>query len=464
MRSKGLVWLMVVVLLVSSAAPAAAATGDKIVRTRDGLNGLVVVNLLCGLLGCTVKGSLDAPGTSDAGSLFLVSGLLTTVVNLVMSLLGIVSIEADQPVALSQTTGWDGDQASAAVVNELSRREPMNYHGTTVWQGYVEQPASGIVGVRDAHCTSGLTGGGIVAVIDTGVDVTHPALAPVLVPGYDFTRNAPGGGETSQSDQASAAVVNEVHWVNGSTVASVDQASAAVVNDPRRQAYGHGTMVAGVIHLVAPTARIMPLRAFGDDGVGYTSDILRAVYYGVRNGAKVLNMSFSRPSNSAELKRAIEYATARGVIAVSSAGNDGTSAAVYPAALGNVIGIASTSNQDRRSWFSNYGTPNVWVAAPGEGIITTYPGATYAGTWGTSFSAPFVAGAAALLVDLQPTANHTQASSAISKARRLTWDLNYGRLDLEQAIWAGRSMWPWAPMQTPPASCYTSGADWTPAQ
>ena len=465
MKSKGLAWLMVVVLLVSAAAPASAAQGDKIVRTRDGLDGLTVVNSLCRLLGCQVLLALDtSPGTTNGASLFLVRGLLTTIVNLALSLLGIVSIEADRPVSLSQVLPYDADQASAAVVNELYRRAPMNYYGTNVWQGYVEQQASAIVGVRDAHCSSGLTGRGIVAVIDTGVDTTHPALAPVMVPGYDFTRNVPGGGETSDSDQASAAVVNDVYWVNGSTVAAVDQASAAVVNDPDRQAYGHGTMVAGVIHLVAPTARIMPLRAFGDDGVGYTSDILRAIYYATNNRAKVLNMSFSRPSSSAELKRALDHATQRGVIAVSSAGNDGTSAAVYPAAFGSVIGIASTSNDDRRSWFSNYGTPNVFVAAPGEGVITTYPGGTFAGTWGTSFSAPFVSGAAALLVDLQPTATHSQASSAVSRAKRLTWDLNYGRLDLEQAIIAARALWPSAPLQPAPASCSTSGVDWTPVQ
>jgi hypothetical protein len=465
MRSKGLVCLMVVVLLVSSAAPAAAATGDKIVRTKVGLDGLKVVEYACRLLGCTVLFAIDTPpGETGHSSLFLVRGLVDGVLTLLLSLLGLASIEPDAPVRLTETMAYDSDQASAAVVNELYRREPMDYYGTTAWQGYLEQPASAIVGVRDAHCTFGLTGRGVVAVIDTGVDTEHPTLAPFLVRGWDFTRDVAVGGETAGVGQASAAVVNDVQWVNGSTAAAVDQASAAVVNDPDREAYGHGTMVAGVVHLVAPTARIMPLRAFGDDGQGHTSDVLRAVYYAVHHGAKVLNMSFSRSSSSPELKRAIDYATQRGVIAVASAGNDGRSAAVYPAALGNVMGIASTGNDDRRSWFSNYGTPNVWMAAPGEGVITTYPGGTFAATWGTSFSAPFVAGAAALLVDLQPSASNSQVSSAVARAKRLTWDLNYGRLDLHQAILAGRSLWPYAPTQAPPEPCYSSGADWTAAQ
>lgn len=465
MRSRGLVWLMVAVLLVSAAAPASAASGDKIVRTKVGLDGLKIVESACVLLNCIVLFAIDTPPEqTSGGTLFLVRGLLDNTLTLLLSLLGLASIEPDAPVHLVQAAPYDADQASAAVVNELYRREPMDYYGSHAWRSYLEQPANEIVGVRDAHCAYGLTGRGTVAVIDTGVDTEHPTLAPVLVPGYDFTNNVPLGASTAGVGQASAAVVNDVNWVNGSTVAGVDQASAAVVNDPDREAYGHGTMVAGVVHLVAPTAKIMPLRAFGDDGRGYTSDILRAIYFATHRGAKVVNMSFSRSGSSPELKRAIDYATARGVIAVASAGNEGTSAAVYPAALGNVMGVASTSNADRRSWFSNYGTPNVWMAAPGEGIITTYPGNTFAATWGTSFAAPFVAGAAALLVDLQPTATNTQVATAVARAKRLTWDLNYGRLDLTQAILAGRAQWPSAPLQPAPDACYTSGVDWTPAQ
>jgi thermitase len=221
--------------------------------------------------------------------------------------------------------------------------------------------------------------------------------------------------------------------------------------------------VAGVVHLVAPTARIMPLKAFGANGQGYTSDILRAIYYATNRGAKVLNMSFSRPTSSNEIKKAIDNATNRGLIAVASVGNDGSSSLTYPSALANVMGVASTSNGDLRSIFSNYGSQQVWVAAPGEAIVTTYPWGSYAAGWGTSFSTPIVAGEAALLVGLKSTATYSQVSSAISQAKPLTSSLGYGRVDLLKAIQAGRSLWPTAPRSPVPASCSGANVDWTPA-
>jgi subtilisin family serine protease len=264
--------------------------------------------------------------------------------------------------------------------------------------------------------------------------------------------------------QASAAVLDGVYVLNASTLAVVDQASAAVLDDPGNVAYGHGTMVAGVVHLAAPSAKIMPLKAFGPNGQGYTSDILRAIYYATQKGAKVLNMSFSRSTSSAELKRAIDNAVAKGLIAVASAGNDGSSAAVYPAAYDNVIGVASTSNADVRSSFSNYGSTNVWVAAPGEAIITTYPWGSFAAVWGTSFSAPYVAGEAAVLAGMQGGVSNSQVSSLVSRAKRLTSDLNYGRVDFYQAVQGARALWPLAPKYPVPDTCSASGNDWSAIQ
>ena len=100
------------------------------------------------------------------------------------------------------------------------------------------------------------------------------------------------------------------------------------------------------------------------------------------------------------------------------------------------MGVASTDYNDQRSSFSNYGPALVWVAAPGEMIISTYPFSSYAASSGTSFSAPFVAGVAALLRDIRISCNQAQAAQAISNARKLTPELGNGRLDVYQAVGA----------------------------
>ncbi len=295
-----------------------------------------------------------------------------------------------------------------------------------------------------------MKGAGIVAVIDTGTDPNHPALQKVLVPGYDFTRNQYGEGDETADVLLTGPVADPSQslWVNSDTTALVSQSTAAVVDgNPQYSDFGHGTMVAGVIHLVAPGARLMPLKAFGADGTGKTSDILRAIYWAVQNHANIVNMSFNLAGYSQEVKNAIDYASLNGVISVAAAGNQGQDVLVYPAAYENVISVASTTNDDQRSSFSNYGSDLVWVGAPGEGIVTTYPFGTYAAGWGTSFSTPFVSGGAALmldyggslLMDLLIFRNQSDSAQAVAHARSLGSDLGHGRLDIFQALTAWRN-------------------------
>jgi subtilisin family serine protease len=282
-------------------------------------------------------------------------------------------------------------------------------YGTHAWVGYVQQPAVYLTNAATAQ-QQHYTGTGVVAVIDTGVDPNNPILAPVLVPGYDFTRNVAGyASDLADINQSTAAILEQstaaileqqqVVQLNQSTAAILEQSTAAILEGQKLPAYfGHGTMVAGLVHLIAPSAKIMPLKAFNADGSSSTSNIVRAIYYAVDHRANVINMSFSLPTISDEVMRAINYATRKGAVCVASVGNEGQAALVYPAAFGNVIGVASTNQQEQRSSFSNYGADLVTVAAPGEALITTYPGAHYAAVWGTSFSSALVAGGADLLL------------------------------------------------------------------
>jgi thermitase len=141
-------------------------------------------------------------------------------------------------------------------------------------------------------------------------------------------------------------------------------------------------------------------------------------------------MSFDMTASSTELKDAINYANAHNVICVASAGNDGENEMVYPAGIQNVMGVASTNNQDQRSTFSNYGDQIVWVAAPGEGVITTYPFSTYAAGWGTSFSSPMIAGTSSLVLNLQSAFNVNQVAWMIAHAKWVGLNMGNGRLDV----------------------------------
>jgi len=405
-----------------------------IVRTNLGQAGL---QSACQRNGCTVVGNLDG----NQAMVFLVvptqQGLLPDLLAGILRLVtGVLDAEPDQglmipPNPSSTTTSYNPPSA-------LWDTTPVNYYGTTVTHGYVNQPAAQILHLSQAQNAFHVSGSGIVADIDTGVDPNHPALKSVLLPGYDFTRNLVGGSELRDISLSSPppCYTCAAAFVNQHTAAMVDQHTAAMVDGSAYAAFGHGTMVAGVIHLVAPTAKILPLKAFHANGTGTLSDIIRALYYAVQNNAKVINMSFDLSTNSTELSNAINYANGRNVICVASSGNDGQQEVVYPAGMKNVMGVASTNNWDQRSTFSNYGNQIVWVAAPGEGIVTTYPFATYAAGWGTSFSSPFVAGTSSLIVNMQPKDNQSQAAWAMSHAKWIGWNMGNGRMDIYMSLWS----------------------------
>lgn len=268
------------------------------------------------------------------------------------------------------------------------------------------------LGAEDAWQAS--TGAGVVvAVLDTGVDAGHPDLAGRVLPGYDAVKRRAGG-----------------------TV------------DPN----GHGTHVAGsiagagAISGMAPDARILPVRVMNARGNGNTGDIVAGIVWAVNRGAQVINLSLgSRTADKAE-EAAVRWARSRGVIVVAAVGNDGGTKALYPAAYGDhkrnsgtsrdpVIGVAATHRTGERASFSQRGYA-VDVAAPGVRVLSTVPRAkgSYAWESGTSMSAPFVAGTAALLVSRLITDNPRlspaeRATIAIGAIRRSSRDLGSGGVD-----------------------------------
>src|SRR6266851_685400 len=172
--------LLILIGFILVDAKPAAAQNRYIVRTTGGLSS--VLNL-CSLLGCQVQGSLDGNINQTflvTSSTNIVVNLLNFTVNLVESLLGIQSIEPDNLLPVPQTK-----------INSISS----GLYGTPVTHGYAAQPAANIIRLSDAQKGFNIAGTGIVAVIDTGVDPNHPVLHPVLLQGYDFTRNQPGASE-----------------------------------------------------------------------------------------------------------------------------------------------------------------------------------------------------------------------------------------------------------------------------
>jgi len=418
-------WILLVFLGLWSSP--AAADNRFIVRASS---GLAFLQQICLLSGCNIP----RPGGIDGtlGRVFLVTtpDLLdpNAFLQILRSQPGIEHVEQDALLRVMQST-------AAAPPSGLWDTVPVTYYGATVIHGYVSKPAIGIIHLPDAQTTFKVSGAGTVAVIDTGVDPSHPVLQSVLLAGHDFTRNIDGSAsELPDVNQSSIGSGASPAMVNQSSAAILDPQSVFNFSQPQYQAFGHGTMVSGIIHLVAPTALIMPLKAFKADGTGYLSDILSAIYFAAQNGANVINMSFSFSTYSVELAKALKYATRHRAVCVASAGNNGKDEIIYPAALANVMGIASTSDKDALSSFSNFGEDLVWVAAPGEGIITTYPFGTFAAGWGTSFSAPFVSAAAALLQGVRAKCNQSCAEGSLAHAFWISPDLGNGRIDLYQAV------------------------------
>lgn len=402
------------VVFFGLAAQAGAASYPLIIQ----ISPLANITTIASALGGTVVDSI--PG---ANTYLLNVPLVPT--NTIASLLGIQAMELNTGVTLP----------TVAQVGVLA------VPPGTPSDWYKAQPSMLLIHSDDAHAYS--RGRGVViADINSKVDVGHPALIGHLTTGYDFVANKPSG--TSALNQSSASFVDQssASFVDQSSASFVDQSSASFVDTSSilgagNPAYSHGTLCAGIIAVVAPDSMIMPLRAFDEQGSSDIFTLAKAIRYAAQQGAQVINMSFGTLENSQTLNSAVNYALGRNVILVASAGNNNTSAPQYPAAFSGVLTTAATDLLDKKASFSNYGS-FIYVDAPGTNIIASYPGGYYSIASGTSFSAPAIAGTAALIRSLNATGvANSVAAGAInidSNNPDYVQQLGYGRIDVLKAV------------------------------
>lgn len=279
-----------------------------------------------------------------------------------------------------------------------------------------------VVGGAEAW-TRGAKGQGVtVAIIDSGIDAKHPEFAGQILPGWDVSgkESGPGGQEDG---------------------------------------YGHGTHVAGVVGAkanngqgiagLAPEAKLLPVRIFNNFGHSKEGASAEAVIWAVDHGAQVINASWGSPLPGEAAKEAVRYAMSKNVVFVAAVGNSGKNGdedPSYPAAIPGVLAVAGTTDLDGWASFSTWGN-FITIAAPGEGILSTYPtakGNGYRIMRGTSMAAPCVSACAAVLRGAHPDWGqdrirellHATAKDVIQTG--LDPYSGHGRVDLAKALAGAR--------------------------
>ncbi len=259
-------------------------------------------------------------------------------------------------------------------------------------KNFYAQEGSYDIGIDSAQLIS--TGSNvIIAVIDNGIDYSHPLIQNSLIlTGHDFIST---GSDASEQP---------------GTI------------------YGHGTFVTGLLLLTAPDASIIPLRAFDGEGVGDQFKVAKAIDWAVRHKADIINMSFGTTEMIEALRIAIEDATNNNVVLVAASGNEGSELPFYPAAHPDVIAVASVDTLELLAGFSNYGG-YLDLVAPGVNIYSALAGDYDWGTWsGTSFSAPIVSGTIAMMKQIEQGYSPAQIQDHLRNTSRV--ELKWGAVSV----------------------------------
>lgn len=381
---------------------------------------------------------LTAPRlATSASSVDLVIGVSGTHQNSYAGLSGIVSkysgkiaetlsmdnaqaIVVNVPSAVVST--FVGEARASGLTRYIEPRGQCQVDLTPNDPGWSNQWGPEIIDAPTAWDTTTGNSSVLVAVIDTGIDYTHPDLAGNYVPlGYD--------------------------WVN-------------MDNDPIDD-FGHGTHCAGIIAATINNSvgiagmaqvRIMAEKGLNANGSGWYDDLANCIIHAVDQGANILSNSWGSNESSNVIHDAIIYAQNHNVLVLASAGNSGLNELRYPGAFEEVVAVTATNSSDQIAWFSTYGD---WVdvAAPGVSIYSTMPTynvtmnnqyynlpLNYANMSGTSMACPHAAGVAALIWGMHPTLNATivryQLESTVDDLGTVGFDIyyGYGRINAAAAV------------------------------
>jgi subtilisin family serine protease len=422
---RAIICSLLIVAIIGNIFPA-QASGD--IRIIVKLQAGALIGPVLTLLGADLLDSIPAV------NLYLLRVSTVPVLTLTLQLLGVLYIEND--TTLNNPTF----QNTGLLVT------------TSAPDFYRTQPALTLV--RDDQATTYYDGFGVtVADINSAVDSSHPALQGHLAAGYDFvTAQGPTYAQLNESsssflDESSSSFLDQAGGqpIDPATAAFLTESTSSFLDNGLplgliggpNVAYGHGTMVAGLIAAVAPRAMVMPLRVFDDNGHADVFTITKAIYYATSHGANVINMSFGMNGTSRSVQDAITGAANANLTVVGSAGNANSQVKQYPAAYSQVISVAATDIQDRKANFSNYGS-SIDVSAPGVNIISAYPGGYYVMASGTSFSSPIAAGDAAVVRSRQATGVRTAVINGTDNINGVNpayyGMLGSGRVDVMKAI------------------------------
>jgi thermitase len=247
----------------------------------------------------------------------------------------------------------------------------------------------------------GIGGGATIGILDSGVDLAHPDLAPQL-----DTADAANCSNESGTCVAGAALDDVGHGTHVTGIA------AAVANN--------GFGVAGT----AFSSRVLPVKVLDASGGSYAA-VANGILWAAQHGARVINLSLGGSFYSTTLCDAVTIATeSYHALVVAAAGNGGSSSPLYPAGCPGAIGAAATNAGDRAASWSNYGS-HVFVSAPGVSIYSTYPPSSFATLSGTSMATPAVAGLAALLFGQAPSRTTDDVKAILASSADKVGDVRY---------------------------------------